>query len=237
MSLQIPPESSTPAHQQQQRNYPQSAGPSYHTQRPTSLASPQYSSHSNSRGGDGQGHTYNAMPMPPTQSPAPGAAPPSSSSRRQQQRATHTVALSPNQREQQNQPATAHPNSNQSTGNPASGSAAAGQAAPPDVYAHPAALAYAAAHPRRTIPKFGPYLLLQTLGEGEFGKVKLGLHSQWGEEVAVKLIRRGNVDTTTRMSKIEREIEVLKVSNSAPFFLARLGWFSFLICFRFLYLL
>lgn len=71
-------------------------------------------------------------------------------------------------------------------------------------------MAYAAAHPRRTIPKFGPYLLLQTLGEGEFGKVKLGLHSQWGEEVAVKLIRRGNVDTAVRMSKVEREIEVLR---------------------------
>ncbi|EPQ55692.1 Pkinase-domain-containing protein [Gloeophyllum trabeum ATCC 11539] len=79
-----------------------------------------------------------------------------------------------------------------------------------DVYSHPAAIAYAAAHPRRTIPKFGPYLLLQTLGEGEFGKVKLGLHSQWGEEVAVKLIRRGNIDSNVRMSKIEREIEVLR---------------------------
>lgn len=80
-----------------------------------------------------------------------------------------------------------------------------------DVYSHPAAVAYAAAHPRRTIPKFGPYLLLQTLGEGEFGKVKLGLHQQWGEEVAVKLIRRGNIDTQVRMSKVEREIEVLRV--------------------------
>ncbi|KIL59270.1 hypothetical protein M378DRAFT_11330 [Amanita muscaria Koide BX008] len=80
-----------------------------------------------------------------------------------------------------------------------------------DVYAHPAAVAYAAAHPRRQIPKFGPYLLLQTLGEGEFGKVKLGLHTAWGEEVAVKLIRRGNVDSAVRMSKIEREIEVLRI--------------------------
>lgn len=85
-----------------------------------------------------------------------------------------------------------------------------------DVYAHPAAVAYAQAHPRRTIPKFGPYLLLQTLGEGEFGKVKLGLHSQWGEEVAVKLIRRGNIDSQQRMTKVEREIEVLRVS--APSF-------------------
>ncbi|EEB89295.1 hypothetical protein MPER_12623, partial [Moniliophthora perniciosa FA553] len=79
-----------------------------------------------------------------------------------------------------------------------------------DVYNHPAAVAYASAHPRRTIPKFGPYLLLQTLRKGEFGKVKLGLHCQWGEEVAVKLIRRGNVDTAVRMSKVEREIEVLR---------------------------
>lgn len=69
-----------------------------------------------------------------------------------------------------------------------------------------------AAHPRRTIPRFGPYLLLQTLGEGEFGKVKLGIHVQWGEEVAVKLIRRGNVDNAVRLTKVEREIEVLRVS-------------------------
>ncbi|KAI0684225.1 hypothetical protein BC835DRAFT_1390637 [Cytidiella melzeri] len=79
-----------------------------------------------------------------------------------------------------------------------------------DVYAHPAAVEYAMSHPKRTIPKFGPYLLLRTLGEGEFGKVKLGLHMQWGEEVAVKLMRRGNIDTSVRMSKVEREIEVLR---------------------------
>lgn len=84
-----------------------------------------------------------------------------------------------------------------------------------DIKQHPAALAYTSAYPNRTIPKFGPYLLLQTLGEGEFGKVKLGLHNQWGEEVAVKLIRRGSVDSSVRMSKIEREIEVLQVSPSS----------------------
>ncbi|KAF9644626.1 kinase-like protein [Thelephora ganbajun] len=80
-----------------------------------------------------------------------------------------------------------------------------------DIYSHPAAVAYAAAHPRRTIPKLGPYLLLQILGEGEFGRVKLGLHMQWGEEVAIKLIRKGNIDTSARISKVEREIEILKV--------------------------
>ncbi|KAJ2218531.1 hypothetical protein H4R99_008202, partial [Coemansia sp. RSA 1722] len=29
---------------------------------------------------------------------------------------------------------------------------------------------------------FGPYLLLQTIGEGEFAKVKLALHRDTGEE-------------------------------------------------------
>ncbi|KAJ7204836.1 kinase-like domain-containing protein [Mycena pura] len=51
--------------------------------------------------------------------------------------------------------------------------------------------------------------MLQTLGEGEFGKVKLGIHSKFGEEVAVKLIRRDTVDSEAKMVKIAREIELL----------------------------
>ena len=31
--------------------------------------------------------------------------------------------------------------------------------------------------------KLGPYNLLQTFGEGEFGKVKLGIHIETGQEV------------------------------------------------------
>lgn len=58
---------------------------------------------------------------------------------------------------------------------------------------------------------FGPYVLLQTLGEGEFGKVKLGVHTEFGVEVAIKLIRRGNLQDEVRASKVEREIDVLKV--------------------------
>ncbi|KAL7412252.1 kinase-like domain-containing protein, partial [Mrakia frigida] len=75
---------------------------------------------------------------------------------------------------------------------------------------HPAVASYQRDHPRRTLLRFGPYVLLQTLGEGEFGKVKLGVHTDYGEEVAVKLIKRGNLDTELRMSKVTREINVLK---------------------------
>ncbi|KAJ7108640.1 hypothetical protein C8R44DRAFT_294557 [Mycena epipterygia] len=79
----------------------------------------------------------------------------------------------------------------------------------PDVFSHPAVLAFLANHPNRPLPKFGVYYVLNTLGEGEFGKVKLGLHSKYGEEVAIKLIRRETADNEAKMSKIAREIEIL----------------------------
>lgn len=82
----------------------------------------------------------------------------------------------------------------------------------------PTALSYFAAHPRRPQVYFGDYLLLQTLGEGEFGKVKLGVHRAYGEEVAIKLIKREKVAAAeehdaeaTKISKVEREIQVLNV--------------------------
>lgn len=78
---------------------------------------------------------------------------------------------------------------------------------------HPAVTAYRQAHPRRTLIYFGPYILLQTLGEGEFGKVKLGIHKDSCEEVAVKLIRRISLDGEARHAKVEREINVLQVST------------------------
>ncbi|KAG0749958.1 hypothetical protein G6F57_005055 [Rhizopus arrhizus] len=64
--------------------------------------------------------------------------------------------------------------------------------------------------PGRKPTVFGPYLLLQTLGEGEFGKVKFGIEIKTGQEVAIKLIRKDNIDTSLRMTKVEREISVLR---------------------------
>ncbi|PPQ95908.1 hypothetical protein CVT26_016131 [Gymnopilus dilepis] len=145
----------------------------------------------------------------PTSSSAP---PPSASSSSRRQRASHNVVSPSHHGHSHGHSHSPHHGQHDDPSQHANPSIPPTPSAQPypDVYSHPAAVAYAAAHPRRTIPKFGPYLLLQTLGEGEFGKVKLGLHSQWGEEVAVKLIRRGNVDSSLRMSKVEREIEVLK---------------------------
>ncbi|KAI8575500.1 hypothetical protein K450DRAFT_180736, partial [Umbelopsis ramanniana AG] len=59
---------------------------------------------------------------------------------------------------------------------------------------------------------FGPYVMLQTLGEGEFGKVKLAIHSETGQEVAIKLIRKQSIgSSSSRLNKVQREISVLKV--------------------------
>ncbi|RKO99046.1 hypothetical protein CXG81DRAFT_30313 [Caulochytrium protostelioides] len=49
----------------------------------------------------------------------------------------------------------------------------------------------------------GPYRLGRTLGEGEFGKVKLGTHRDTGAEVAIKL----------RHTKLMREIAILRQLN------------------------
>jgi hypothetical protein len=37
---------------------------------------------------------------------------------------------------------------------------------------------------KKVIPKLGPFLLLKTLGTGEFGKVKLGRHVETGQTVS-----------------------------------------------------
>ncbi|KAJ1921390.1 hypothetical protein H4219_000707 [Mycoemilia scoparia] len=66
---------------------------------------------------------------------------------------------------------------------------------------------------RRAKNVFGPYLLLQTIGEGEFAKVKLALHRESGQEVAIKLIKKESIDTDLKLSKIKREIAALKAVN------------------------
>ncbi|KAF2661858.1 serine/threonine-protein kinase KIN4 [Lophiostoma macrostomum CBS 122681] len=59
--------------------------------------------------------------------------------------------------------------------------------------------------------KFGNYILGQTLGEGEFGKVKMGWKKDSSVEVAIKLIRRETLGgNQNRLQKIYREIHILR---------------------------
>lgn len=64
---------------------------------------------------------------------------------------------------------------------------------------------------RRKDVQFGEYILGRTLGEGEFGKVKLGWKRDGTVQVAIKLIRRETVATNpSRLPKIYREISILR---------------------------
>ncbi|KAL4909778.1 hypothetical protein BDW74DRAFT_43587 [Aspergillus multicolor] len=64
---------------------------------------------------------------------------------------------------------------------------------------------------KRKETTFGQYILGQTVGEGEFGKVKLGWKRDGSVEVAIKLIRRESLGSNpTRLPKIYREISILR---------------------------
>jgi protein-serine/threonine kinase len=62
--------------------------------------------------------------------------------------------------------------------------------------------------------RFGDYILGSTLGEGEFGKVKIGWRKdgKQPEQVAIKLIKRETVPpNSNREAKVHREINALKI--------------------------
>lgn len=61
-------------------------------------------------------------------------------------------------------------------------------------------------------PRFGEYILIKTLGQGEFGKVKLGTSSKGNSSnVAIKLIKRNSIPQgSEKETKIHREITALK---------------------------
>ena len=70
---------------------------------------------------------------------------------------------------------------------------------------------YSASTAKRKETKFGEYMLGQTLGEGEFGKVKLGWKKDGSVQVAIKLIRRESLGSNpSRLPKIYREISILR---------------------------
>ncbi|CAB3375863.1 serine/threonine-protein kinase BRSK2 isoform X2 [Cloeon dipterum] len=56
----------------------------------------------------------------------------------------------------------------------------------------------------------GPYRLEKTLGKGQTGLVKLGVHCVHGKKVAIKIINREKLSESVLM-KVEREIAIMKL--------------------------
>ncbi|KAI9098802.1 kinase-like domain-containing protein [Phlyctochytrium arcticum] len=59
--------------------------------------------------------------------------------------------------------------------------------------------------------KIGNYTLLETLGVGSFGKVKLAVHSHTGHKVALKIINRRRIANMDMVGRVKREIQYLKL--------------------------
>ena len=59
----------------------------------------------------------------------------------------------------------------------------------------------------------GHYLIGKTIGEGTFGKVKLGTHNLTGEKVAVKILEKHKIVEDVDVERVSREIKILKLAR------------------------
>jgi 5'-AMP-activated protein kinase catalytic alpha subunit len=59
----------------------------------------------------------------------------------------------------------------------------------------------------------GHYMIGKTIGEGTFGKVKLGTHNLTGEKVAVKILEKHKIVEDVDVVRVTREIKILKLAR------------------------
>ena len=50
----------------------------------------------------------------------------------------------------------------------------------------------------------------KTIGQGTFGKVKLGIHKPTGEKVAVKILEKDKIENESDLVRVQREIHILR---------------------------
>jgi hypothetical protein len=61
--------------------------------------------------------------------------------------------------------------------------------------------------------KIGNYLIQQTLGEGTFGKVKLGIYLPTNEKVAIKVLEKDRLTDKDDQIRVKREFDMLSKFN------------------------
>ena len=61
--------------------------------------------------------------------------------------------------------------------------------------------------------KIGNYQIKQTLGEGTFGKVKLGIYIPTNEKVAIKVIEKDRMTDKDDIIRLKREFDMLSKFN------------------------
>ena len=64
--------------------------------------------------------------------------------------------------------------------------------------------------PSANVKQISHFLVDKTLGEGTFGKVKLGIHLITKEKVAIKILEKNKITNQQDIDMITREIKILK---------------------------
>ena len=64
---------------------------------------------------------------------------------------------------------------------------------------------------RMQVKTIGAYYIGKTIGEGTFGKVKLGTHTLTGEKVAIKILEKERIKDTADVERVAREIHILQL--------------------------
>ena len=64
--------------------------------------------------------------------------------------------------------------------------------------------------PKKKYQIIGNYRIEKTIGEGTFGKVKLGIHIPTEEQVAIKILEKDKIQDEEDLERISREISILK---------------------------
>lgn len=63
--------------------------------------------------------------------------------------------------------------------------------------------------PERQLKQIGEYRMMRDLGEGTFGKVKLGIHVRTKQKVAIKILERKKIAMMSDQGRVDREIKIL----------------------------
>lgn len=73
--------------------------------------------------------------------------------------------------------------------------------------------------PAQSIARVGKYLMLDTLGEGAFGKVRLAIDERTGLEYAMKVMEKSHIQAQELTLQVRREIAVMKAMQHRKFYM------------------
>jgi serine/threonine protein kinase len=62
--------------------------------------------------------------------------------------------------------------------------------------------------------KIGNYTILNSIGSGTFGKVKMAIHTFTGHKVALKILNRRRIVNMNMVARLKREVQYLQILHN-----------------------